>query len=92
MHHSVILFKQASISNINCRARASQGSDLQDHPEQPLFKFPKAIHLHSPHLSYNMASLGRNRTMPTDAAVAKFLYTIMKQLDLKSVRSLHRFH
>ncbi|KAI4121661.1 MAG: hypothetical protein LQ338_006239 [Usnochroma carphineum] len=32
-----------------------------------------------------MANLGRNRTMPTDAAVSKFLYTIMRQLDLKSI-------
>jgi hypothetical protein len=32
-----------------------------------------------------MASLRRNRTMPTDGAIAKFLYTILKQLDLKSV-------
>jgi len=26
--------------------------------------------------------------MPTDGAIAKFLYTILKQLDLKSVRLL----
>ncbi|KAL8773787.1 MAG: hypothetical protein Q9194_004243 [Teloschistes cf. exilis] len=32
-----------------------------------------------------MAALRRNRTMPTDAACSKFLYTIMKQLDLKSI-------
>ncbi|KAK4691816.1 hypothetical protein P7C71_g5264, partial [Lecanoromycetidae sp. Uapishka_2] len=32
-----------------------------------------------------MASLRRTRTMPTDGAISKFLYTIMKQLDLKSI-------
>ncbi|KAM0805327.1 hypothetical protein BDR22DRAFT_942918, partial [Usnea florida] len=32
-----------------------------------------------------MASLRRNRTMPTDGAISKFLYVIMKQLDLKSI-------
>ncbi|KAI4237622.1 MAG: hypothetical protein LQ352_007932 [Teloschistes flavicans] len=32
-----------------------------------------------------MATMRRNRTMPTDAACSKFLYTIMKQLDLKSI-------
>ncbi|KAL2050883.1 hypothetical protein ABVK25_008781 [Lepraria finkii] len=32
-----------------------------------------------------MASLRRNRTMPTDGAIAKFLYTILKQLDLKFI-------
>lgn len=26
--------------------------------------------------------------MPTDGAIAKFLYTILKQLDLKSVRNI----
>ncbi|KAF6235195.1 hypothetical protein HO173_006389 [Letharia columbiana] len=32
-----------------------------------------------------MASLKRSRTMPTDGAISKFLYVIMKQLDLKSI-------
>ena len=33
-----------------------------------------------------MASLKRSKTMPADGQTAKFLYTILKQLDLKSVR------
>lgn len=44
-------------------------------------------HRHSSR-SVNMASLRRNRTMPTDGAIAKFLYTILKQLDLKSVNKV----
>ena len=54
-------------------------SDLpyfQAHTYHPIFKTLK------------MASLRRTRTMPTDGAIAKFLYTILKQLDLKSVRNL----
>ena len=31
-------------------------------------------------------SIRRSKTMPTDGPTAKFLYTIIKQLDLKSVR------
>ena len=38
-----------------------------------------------PGLLSKMASLRRTRTMPTDGAISKFLYVIMKQLDLKSV-------
>ena len=34
-----------------------------------------------------MASLRKSRTLVNDAAIAKFLYIILKQLDLKSVRS-----
>lgn len=34
----------------------------------------------------DMAGLKRSRTLPTDGHVAKFLYTIMKQLDLKKVK------
>jgi hypothetical protein len=34
-----------------------------------------------------MASLRRSKTMPADGQTAKFLYTIIKQLDLKSVRT-----
>jgi hypothetical protein len=33
-----------------------------------------------------MATLKRSKTMPADGQTAKFLYTILKQLDLKSVR------
>ncbi|KAK2805117.1 hypothetical protein FQN50_006362 [Emmonsiellopsis sp. PD_5] len=32
-----------------------------------------------------MASLKRSKTMPADGQTAKFLYTILKQLDLKSI-------
>ncbi|KZF20565.1 hypothetical protein L228DRAFT_249321 [Xylona heveae TC161] len=32
-----------------------------------------------------MATLRRSKTMPTDGPTAKFLYTILKQLDLKSI-------
>ncbi|KAK2766232.1 hypothetical protein FQN54_007748 [Arachnomyces sp. PD_36] len=32
-----------------------------------------------------MASLRRSKTMPADGQTAKFLYTILKQLDMKSV-------
>ena len=35
--------------------------------------------------SSEMASLKRSRTLPTDGHVAHFLYTIIKQLDLKNV-------
>lgn len=35
--------------------------------------------------SIKLASLRRSKTMPTDGATGKFLYTILKQLDLKSV-------
>lgn len=33
-------------------------------------------------------SVRRSKAMPTDGPTAKFLYTIIKQLDLKSVRTL----
>lgn len=36
-----------------------------------------------------MSSIRRSKTMPTDGPTAKFLYTIIKQLDLKSVRLSH---
>ena len=35
--------------------------------------------------SVTMSSVRRSKAMPTDGPTAKFLYTILKQLDLKSV-------
>ena len=39
-----------------------------------------------------LASLRRSKMMPTDGATAKFLYTILKQLDHKSVMYLMPSH
>ena len=35
-----------------------------------------------------MSTVRRSKAMPTDGPTAKFLYTILKQLDLKSVSIL----
>lgn len=46
--------------------------------------------LHTPALVFkvSMASLKRSKTLPADGQTTKFLYTILKQLDLKSVSSI----
>lgn len=39
-------------------------------------------------ISITMSTVRRSKAMPTDGPTAKFLYTILKQLDLKSVSIL----
>ena len=47
-----------------------------------------SYHIHD--ITFKLASLRKSKGMPTDAATCKFLYTILKQLDLKSVGSARR--
>lgn len=56
---------------------------------QPSHIFISSTHtVSSASISITMSTVRRSKAMPTDGPTAKFLYTILKQLDLKSVSIL----
>ena len=56
---------------------------------QPSHIFISSTHtVYSASISITMSTVRRSKAMPTDGPTAKFLYTILKQLDLKSVSIL----